>query len=82
MDENASASEVLRPHLSEQAKLVKLADKISNVRDVAHNAPASWPLARRQEYFDWASAVVAGLGNPNERLSSAFADAMEARSSL
>jgi len=42
------------PHISERAKLVKMADKISNIRDVADNGPASWPLARRQEYFDWA----------------------------
>lgn len=67
------------PHISERAKLVKMADKISNIRDVADNGPASWPLSRRQEYFDWAAAVVAGLGNPNERLSRAFAQAMAAR---
>src|SRR5689334_1699528 len=37
--------------LSPEAKLVKLADKICNLRDVAQRAPASWDLARRREYF-------------------------------
>ena len=44
--------------LSRGAKLVKLADKICNVRDVAYHPPSKWDLARRREYFDWAKAVV------------------------
>jgi len=49
------------PDLSDEAKLVKLADKICNLRDVADNPPAGWSLQRRQEYFDWAKAVIDGL---------------------
>ena len=45
-------------HISDKAKLVKLADKISNLRDVIDNAPADWTLQRRQEYFDWARDVI------------------------
>ena len=45
-------------HLSREAKLVKLADKICNVRDVAYHPPAKWDLTRRREYFEWAKAVV------------------------
>ena len=45
-------------HISERAKLVKLADKICNLRDVADNPPVDWPLERRQGYFDWAREVV------------------------
>lgn len=45
-------------HASDQAKLVKLADKISNLRDVADNPPPEWLVERRQEYFDWAKAVI------------------------
>ena len=41
------------PHLSDGAKLVKLADKIANLQDVVDNPPANWPLARRIEYLDW-----------------------------
>ena len=44
--------------ISDKAKLVKLADKISNLRDVVNNAPVDWPLERRQQYFDWAHAVI------------------------
>ena len=36
-------------HISRKAKLVKLADKISNLRDVAASAPKGWPLKRRRK---------------------------------
>jgi guanosine-3',5'-bis(diphosphate) 3'-pyrophosphohydrolase len=69
-------------HLSAEAKLVKLADKICNLRDVAEHPPAKWDQARRREYFDWAKQVVDGLrGAPGEelrRLEAAF-DAAFAR---
>jgi guanosine-3',5'-bis(diphosphate) 3'-pyrophosphohydrolase len=48
-------------HLSKQARAVKLADKISNLRDVTANPPPDWPLERRQQYFDWAKKVIDGL---------------------
>ena len=44
------------PHLTRRARLVKLADKICNLRDVASNPPARWPIKRQIEYFDWAKA--------------------------
>jgi len=44
--------------ISDKAKLVKLADKISNLRDVLNNAPADWSLERRQGYFDWSCKVI------------------------
>jgi guanosine-3',5'-bis(diphosphate) 3'-pyrophosphohydrolase len=46
------------PHLSPKARLVKLADKTANLRDVADSPPVKWSLERRQEYFDWGKAVV------------------------
>jgi GTP diphosphokinase / guanosine-3',5'-bis(diphosphate) 3'-diphosphatase len=52
-------------HLSPKAKLIKIADKISNVRDVTHSPPAHWPDQRRCEYLDWAEKVVAGLRGSN-----------------
>jgi guanosine-3',5'-bis(diphosphate) 3'-pyrophosphohydrolase len=58
--------------LSPEAKLVKLADKICNLRDVAERPPASWDLARRREYFDWAKSVVDGLRGAHSRLEAAF----------
>lgn len=49
------------PHLSSKAKLVKLADKACNLRDVAASPTAGWPLKRRREYIDWEGQVVEGL---------------------
>lgn len=53
------------PGLSKRAKLIKLADKICNARDVTHRPPASWPLERRQEYLEWTARVVAGCRGSN-----------------
>ena len=60
------------PRLSHEAKLVKLADKLVNLRDVAERPPAKWDLARRREYFDWAKRVVDGLRGTHPRLEAAF----------
>ena len=65
--------------LSPEAKLVKLADKICNLRDVAERAPQSWDLARRREYFDWAKRVVDGLRGVNPRLEKLFDEAYAKR---
>ena len=60
------------PHLSKDAQALKLADKISNVFDVAFCKPMDWPPERQREYFDWASRVVAGLRGCNAALESLF----------
>jgi guanosine-3',5'-bis(diphosphate) 3'-pyrophosphohydrolase len=59
------------PHLSAQAKLVKLADKICNLRDIVARPP-SWDLKRKQEYFDWAKQVVDGLRGVHPELEAEF----------
>ena len=59
-------------HLSPKARSVKLADKIANLRDVADSPPVNWPLARRQEYFDWAKQVVDKIPDPPPCLVSLF----------
>ena len=64
--------------ISPGAKLVKLADKICNLRDVAERPPAKWDLERRREYFDWAKRVVERLRGTHPRLEAAF-DAAYAR---
>ena len=66
-------------HLSRRARLVKLADKICNVRDVASNPPRDWPLQRRREYFDWAKAVIDRIRGTNKTLEKLFDDAYRAR---
>lgn len=59
-------------HLSARAKLVKLADKISNLRDVADRPPPDWSLERRREYFDWGKAVIDRLRGVDARLEAIF----------
>lgn len=59
------------PHLSAQAKLVKLADKIVNLRDIVARPP-NWDLKRKQEYFDWAKQVVDGLRGVHPELEAEF----------
>ena len=60
------------PHLTRKARLVKLADKICNLRDVAVNPPARWPLKRQIEYFDWAKSVIDGMRGTHARLETLF----------
>lgn len=61
--------------VSREAKLVKIADKICNLRDVAGNPPAHWPLERRQAYFEWARAVIDGLRPAHPALERLFDEA-------
>jgi len=67
------------PQMSKRAALVKLADKTSNLRDVAANPPRGWPLERRRAYFDWAKAVVEQLPPVSKRLRAAFDEAYSKR---
>jgi guanosine-3',5'-bis(diphosphate) 3'-pyrophosphohydrolase len=67
------------PYLSPPAKLVKLADKICNLRDLAASPPGDWSLARQREYFDWAKQVVDALRGENRRLERIFDRAYRAR---
>jgi len=60
------------PHSSKEAKLVKLADKICNLRDILTAPPAAWPLDQKQAYFDWASKVVAGVRGIHPKLEAVF----------
>ncbi len=60
------------PHMSPGAKVVKLADKISNIRDVIENPAVDWDMDRRREYIEWGVKVVAGLRGANEHLEAHF----------
>jgi guanosine-3',5'-bis(diphosphate) 3'-pyrophosphohydrolase len=59
-------------HKSRSAKLLKIADKISNVGDIITFPPKDWSLERRQEYLLWTEKVVAGLRGVNEKLESQY----------
>jgi len=58
--------------LSQGAALIKLADKICNVRDVTHAPPAGWDRARRLRYLEWARAVVENCPRVNAPLRRCF----------
>jgi (p)ppGpp synthase/HD superfamily hydrolase len=59
------------PHKSPGGKMIKLADKTSNLRRLLRSPP-DWPLARKQEYCAWAASVVAGCRGVNASLEAAF----------
>ena len=58
--------------ISGRAKLVKLADKICNLRDLVSSPPAGWSLERKREYFDWSRQVVDQLRSVSPKLAALF----------
>jgi (p)ppGpp synthase/HD superfamily hydrolase len=60
------------PLKSDNAKRIKLADKISNVRGITFSPPTDWSVKRRLEYILWAKDVVAGLRGVSVRLEKQF----------
>ncbi len=60
------------PKKSPGAALVKICDKMSNIRAVADAPPLGWSQARRLEYLDWAACVVAALPEGHMAARSAF----------
>jgi (p)ppGpp synthase/HD superfamily hydrolase len=65
------------PKKSREAKLVKLADKTSNVRAVAGSPAPDWSVERRLEYIEWAREVVAGLRGTSPWLERQFDEAAD-----
>jgi GTP diphosphokinase / guanosine-3',5'-bis(diphosphate) 3'-diphosphatase len=58
--------------LSRRAKLVKLADKICNLRDLRSSPPVDWSPERKREYFDWARQVVDRMRGTHPQLEKLF----------
>jgi (p)ppGpp synthase/HD superfamily hydrolase len=65
-----------------EAKLIKLADKTSNVRAVTYSPAVGWPVQRRLEYVDWAKQVVTGLRGTSPWLEQQFDDAAKRAEAL
>ncbi|PYT07164.1 MAG: phosphohydrolase [Acidobacteria bacterium] len=65
------------PHLSPAAKLIKLANKISNVRDVTDSPPSGWSVESRREYLEWAERVIARCRGTNEPLERLFDEVLQ-----
>lgn len=61
---------------SYEAKLVKLADKLYNLRDLVRCTPEGWTEERVQNYFLWANEVIKGLKGTNEPLELALKDVL------
>lgn len=57
---------------SKEAKILKIADKISNVMDVLNNPPQGWSEGEIQEYIAWSEQVVAGARGTNVLLEKLF----------
>jgi (p)ppGpp synthase/HD superfamily hydrolase len=60
---------------SKDAKIVKLADKTSNMRAITFSPAPNWSVKRRLKYIDWAREVVVGLRGASPWLEQQFDDA-------
>lgn len=65
------------PLVSARAKMLKLADKTSNLRSLASSPPADWPLTRCREYIEWSQAVIDGCRGSDSWLEAIFDRAVE-----
>lgn len=63
---------------SPRARMLKLADKTSNLRSLAASPPVGWPAARCADYIDWSEAVVAGCRGHNAWLEETYDIAAQA----
>ncbi len=66
------------PTLCDRAKLVKLADKIHNLRDLFHSPPADWSSERLRNYCAWCKQVVDQLRGVHPALEVLFDQAYAA----
>ena len=64
-------------HASTKAKLVKLADKLYNLRSLQTYLPDNWTTARAQAYFGWSSEVIASCRGTNAALEAALDQVFE-----
>jgi (p)ppGpp synthase/HD superfamily hydrolase len=71
------------PGKSVRARMLKVADKTSNLRSLAISPPAGWGAERASEYIAWAERVVAGCRGLNENLERSFdAASVDARAAI
>lgn len=60
------------PHISRRAKLIKLAEKICDLRDMAESPPPDLTTRQLQDYFDWSKEVVDCMRGISPSLEAAF----------
>lgn len=63
---------ITAPHKSHGAKLIKLADKAANVKDIAMAPPHKWTLEDRKRYLTWAKDVIDQIRGTNAALEAHF----------
>jgi (p)ppGpp synthase/HD superfamily hydrolase len=64
------------PRKSLRARLLKIADKTSNLNSIGLSPPSDWDAERRTDYVIWAEAVVAGCRGLNAHLEAKFDEAV------
>lgn len=64
------------PGLSNGAKKIKIADKISNIYDISHYS-LLWTKKRKVSYLDWSQRVINGCAGVNEILERKYLDTLE-----
>lgn len=64
------------PGKSTRARLLKIADKTSNLNSIRLSPPSGWDAERRTDYVIWAEAVVAGCRGLNAALEQRFDEAV------
>jgi len=64
---------------SRRARMIKIADKIANLRSIAESPPMGWSPRRKREYVSWAREVVAACSDTNVRLEKLFEEAARAQ---
>jgi guanosine-3',5'-bis(diphosphate) 3'-pyrophosphohydrolase len=60
---------------TDRAKVLKLADKVSNLRALVSSPAPDWSVRRKIEYIEWARKVVQGLRGTNAGLEKQFDEA-------
>ncbi|XP_026482065.1 guanosine-3',5'-bis(diphosphate) 3'-pyrophosphohydrolase MESH1-like [Ctenocephalides felis] len=70
------------PTSSHSAKLVKLADKLYNLRDLERAIPVGWSKSYYDEYYRWAFLVIDGLRGTNAVLERELDDIFKRRGLL
>jgi (p)ppGpp synthase/HD superfamily hydrolase len=63
------------PHMSARARMLKIADKTSNLRDINAGQPPGWSDEHTMAYIAWAKEVVDGCRDLNPALEAAFEEA-------
>jgi guanosine-3',5'-bis(diphosphate) 3'-pyrophosphohydrolase len=74
-DKRKEAQEKNAHKKTARAKVLKLADKTSNLRALVSSPAPDWSVKRRLDYVDWACRVVDGLRGANKQLEDQFDEA-------